>query len=85
LNVANIKRSGDYWIKNHELFARAFETYVQHKISSSGNSSPWLSFGTMPGDYHRHEESTFPYPLPDEIDQISELFNSLFYHLSVMK
>lgn len=38
-------RGGDYWTTNHEMAARAFQGYVQDKISEKSGQSPFLNYG----------------------------------------
>lgn len=44
-------RSSEYWSKDSEIFARAFESYVEDTLSSLGIKSPYLVQGTMPENY----------------------------------
>lgn len=40
------KTLGEYWGRPHELFARAFEAYVQDKLTDSGRRNSYLVDGT---------------------------------------
>ena len=59
------KGARKYWGNREELFARAFESYVQDKLSAGTISSPWLVSGTLKHDYGDHI-SMHPYPLGKE-------------------
>ena len=37
-------RGGDYWTTPHEMIARAFQGYVEDKISAAGGKSPFLNY-----------------------------------------
>ena len=41
------KEQGDYWQRRHELFARAFEAFVEDSIRLEGNASPYLVQSTF--------------------------------------
>ncbi len=36
-------KASDYWNSNHEIFARAFERHVQHKLEKDGRENTYLS------------------------------------------
>jgi hypothetical protein len=38
---------GLYWVRPHELFARAFESYVEDKLKDNGRKSTYLVSGTQ--------------------------------------
>lgn len=38
-------RASDYWVTNHEMAARAFQAYMEDKLSSKGQVSDFLSYG----------------------------------------
>jgi hypothetical protein len=55
-------RRGKYWSNPQELFARAFESHVQHKLESQGRRNSYLVDGAVgPGS---------PYPQDDELSKI---------------
>ena len=58
-----------YWIENVELFARAWESYVQQKLVSAGRKNNYLV--NIPN------YTTMPYPEGDELTRIVELFDEL--------
>ena len=65
-----------YWSTDMEMFARAFETYVNNKISAEGKSSDYLC-------YDKHTVSSIlykksPYPGGEEYESLEKLFDSLF-------
>ena len=68
-------KTGEYWGRKHELFARAFESYVEDKAENGGNLSPYLVFGT-------HEDPDSPwgtiYPHGRDREAINKAFTELF-------
>jgi hypothetical protein len=77
-NINGRKGSGSYWTKTEELFARAFETYLQDKLIRNGEASPWLVHGTRPEDYQVFDPKNHPYPSGSELEAISEAFDAFF-------
>lgn len=69
-------RAGKYWCEPHELFARAFEAFVQDSIELDGGQSPWLVFGTGEDDYNS-DVLGHPYPLGAERQKLNSLFREL--------
>jgi hypothetical protein len=54
---AEAKMNGKYWANDQELFARAFESYVESKMIDKGQRSSYLVDGTKyddPGVYLKH-------------------------------
>lgn len=70
-------RSSDYWTLTRELMARAFEAYVEDKISNSGNISQYLVHST-----NFSIEGHSPYPEGEERSGINAAFDKL---MSVIK
>ena len=70
-----------YWANAQELFARAFEAYVSHKLSGI---NPYLvnfiachSFNDTIANGTRGELSSYPYPTAEEMKQLAPLFSCL--------
>lgn len=84
LRVQGIKGARKYWTTEHELFARAFESFVQDTLLAKNITNPWLVHGTRPEDYHRFVEETFVYPLGDERERFNEGFAALFSQISTL-
>jgi hypothetical protein len=56
------RRRGDYWKSGHELFARAFETYLMEKMQAKKRSNnylinPWKQTDTVPVYPHGEERT----------------------------
>ena len=64
-------RSKPYWSTRVELFARAFESYVQDKIEQDGNKRQYLVHGTAGA----------PYPSGVERQAINDAFDRFFQEL----
>lgn len=69
-------KSKRYWSTVHEMFARAFEAYVQDKIATDGSKSEYLVAGADNIMYS--PELGLPYPEGVEREQINSAFDSLF-------
>lgn len=67
----------NYWTKPAELFARAFEAFVEDKLEDLGMVSPCLVTGTKPSK-ETDELSHWAYPLGDERGLIISHFDRLF-------
>jgi 3-methyladenine DNA glycosylase AlkC len=68
-----------YWGSSAELFARAFESYVEDKLSSSGRKSTYLVDGTTI-NYPTNKEVILdvqPYPQGDERKAMNAEFDKL--------
>lgn len=76
--LAEQKRGKKYWRRTTELFARAFESYIQDKLAANRRYSPWLVHGTLQADCPAGRESMWPYPIRDEREQLNELFDIFF-------
>ncbi|MES2347020.1 MAG: PLxRFG domain-containing protein [Pseudomonadota bacterium] len=72
-------REKPYWSTVHEMFARAFESYVQDKIGAQGNRSDYLVHGTR-GTYAVRDdgEAISAYPRDAERPAINAAFDHLF-------
>jgi hypothetical protein len=63
--------SSDYWSRPHELFARAFETYVYDKLAEKNRVNNYL----VSGGYFEH--TTGVYPQGEERKQLFVLYDNL--------
>lgn len=70
-------RSKAYFSTDVELFARAFETYVETKLKDSGYRSDYLVYGTTIGN--------IAYPNKEDLNVIVDKFDSLFNELSILE
>ena len=73
------KKSKKYWSEHHEMFARAFETYVESKVEDAGVKSQYLVHSTY--SYNKgYKEATgySPYPLDAERAVINKAFDNMF-------
>lgn len=62
--IRNAQALGEYWRRPTEMFARAFEGYVQDKIKAEGNQSDYLVQGAE-GERYATGYKGNPYPLED--------------------
>lgn len=67
---------GDYWARPHEMFARAFESYVQDKLESQGRRSTYLVDGTS--KTYTWKGDAQPYPQGEERKAINQAMDKLF-------
>lgn len=79
--IASQHRAGSYWTDRQELFARAFEAYIQDKLIVSGRCNPWLVHGTLEADYVNASVIASPYPNNAERKIFYDCFENL---ISVM-
>ena len=59
-----------YWIATPELFARAFEAYIERKLEQHDRKNNYLV------SYYKGENA--PYPMGGELDKMVVLFDSIF-------
>lgn len=79
---------GQYWNRDVEKLARAFEAYVEDKLIDSGRKNQYLVHSTTKGDSAKYDflshsdgsVSRKPHPHPIDIDRINtnEAFDGLF-------
>ena len=73
---ADAFRNKPYWSTNVELAARAFESYVCHKMDNAGTKNTFLV------NYLRvaneNPGNAYPYPTSEEIKTLAPLFDELF-------
>jgi hypothetical protein len=72
---AEAVRLGVYWKRPEELFARAFESFLEDELADRGQCSQYLVFGTQ-RDYA--DCRGIPYPVGDERKRIAEKMRNLF-------
>lgn len=72
-NIGSQKRAAKYWTKPCELFARAFEAYIQDAAEARGIESQWLASGTKESDYDT--TSQHPYPCGRERETMNQCFD----------
>ena len=74
-----------YWNEGTEMFARAFESYVQDKIEGSGRRNSYLVDGTNvlyeSGPLLPTGEVAQQYPQGEERKRINEAFDAFFAEL----
>lgn len=71
-------RTGDYWITNHEMTARAFESYVYDRLKEVGARNDFLAYekhNDLP-DYRMFNVK--PYPEGQERQDMNAAFAELF-------
>lgn len=72
------KESQGYWSSNREMFARAFDTYIEDKLSAAGTSSTFLT--SHASKFHRkREDGTMirAYPVGEERQILNQKFDEL--------
>jgi len=75
--IRGLRGGEGYWDKTEELFARAFEAYVQDTLNNEGRFSPWLVHGTLESDYDLNIVAACPYPVGEERVRINSCFAEL--------
>ncbi len=65
LFYSDAKNMGAYWRRDHELFARAFESWIEDELSAAGMTNSYLVYGTQFGS---------PYPYGEERQFINASF-----------
>ncbi len=77
-------KSNSYWTEPHELFARAFEGFIQDKLKLSGRKNNYLANGTGSLDMTKQEaeNNNFPYPQGEERKRINSKFENFLKVLS---
>lgn len=76
--IQKIKGERKYWTEPYEMFARAFEAFIQDALTDMGRSSPWLVHGTLEADYSDRLTGACPYPIGDERKLLNSTFEDLF-------
>lgn len=74
--LSSTPRAGNYWITPSELFARAFEAWIQDQLLMSDRISPYLVSGTLPENHEAHADMS-PYPMGEERNWINARFDEL--------
>lgn len=69
------RRREPYWNTSIELYARAFEYYVLHKIEENGEKNEYLA--QIPG-IETDRVDMYPYPHPEDKEYIMNHFDRLF-------
>jgi len=76
--VTDASSLGDYWARNHELFARAFESYVEDKLHDKKQLNTYLVSGTrVQYKIPRAGETREPYPQGEERKAINAAMENL--------
>lgn len=70
---------GEYWERPHELFARAFESYVEDKLTKAGRANTYLVAGTVEpyGHVAKTGDIVEPYPQGAERARINAAMDEL--------
>ncbi len=72
-------KSNGYWSRHHELFARAFETYIESKIEDVGLKSQYLVHDTYTfSEGYKKVTGFSPYPQDVERATINKAFDNFF-------
>lgn len=68
------KGKRDYWLSNHEKFARTFERFIQHKLRENGRDNTYLSgLASIEGEHAL-------WPNDEEIKVMAPAFEKLLSH-----
>lgn len=70
-------RSNDYWRQPTELFARAFEAWVEDEVAARGGRSEYLVYAAGEEFFSGDEFRGNPYPCGDERQRINEAMTGL--------
>lgn len=81
--ISGLRGGEGYWDKTEELFARAFEAYVQDTLNNEGRFSPWLVHGTLESDYDLNLVAACPYPVGEERVRLNGFFGDLIAALKM--
>lgn len=90
--VEDAKKLGEYWSRDHELFARAFESYVQYKLELNGEKSEYLVHSAKGANLTNEIESgeaakeptwESAYPQGRDAEAIFAAFDKLFQTIKV--
>jgi hypothetical protein len=76
--IASMPRQGEYWYQLHEMFARAFEAYVQDGLAARGQISPYLVLGTSQQEMTEEDADLRAYPVGDERIALNGHFDAIF-------
>jgi hypothetical protein len=74
--------SGKYWSSNHEMASRAFQAYVEDKLSGMGRKNDYLSAFADNKYYKSPLGDQKPYPEGDERKRINAEFDKFFATLN---
>ncbi len=74
-------RGEDYWTTPHEMAARAFQGYVEDKISDQGGRSPFLNYAPEKANILTPWGWKKPYPHGDERKAINREFDNFVSQL----
>lgn len=77
--LADAQALGSYWERPHELFARAWESFVEDELAAKGRRSPYLVDGTRTL-YRLRKKSDAehePYPQGEEREKINAAMRKL--------
>jgi hypothetical protein len=79
--IRETRGSKKYWTQPEEMYARAFEAYIQDALTAKGISSPWLVHGTMESDYDMTRIIGMPYPTGRELETMNGHFQAMIEQL----
>lgn len=71
-------RSGEYWTRPSEMFARALESYVFDRLQERGQLSQYLVQGVEPERFASPAYTGNPYPTGSERSALTAVFDRLF-------
>lgn len=73
---ASLKSS--YWSRPTELGARAFEAWVNRKLSEKGTINDFLATPPMAWENNGLTETYYPYPIESDFEKLDTAFENLF-------
>jgi hypothetical protein len=76
-NEMDKTRASSYWSTNHEMSARAFESFLDDQIKEAGYKNDYLVHSVSNGIYQMLYDAK-PYPEKEERAKINEAFKNLF-------
>lgn len=71
----SLKPKSDYWREPWELFARAFEGYVMHRMDQMGMKSDFLQASRK---WYVEKAGFYPYPNATDMGHLAPMFDQLF-------
>jgi hypothetical protein len=77
VEAEKITGKGGYWARPNELFARAFEAFVEDAVEARGGVSQYLVYGTACSLYPPGEYRAQPYPTGEERVRLAGEFSAL--------
>ena len=80
------KKDGDYWSSKVEMFARAFDCYVEDKLKELGITDTYLTDSASGYAWVTEDKTVYrAYPYGEEREKLNSLFDQLFSMIRELK